>query len=140
MPAPPHSTCVRAALAVLHVRDVKVRRIRHVRNKVGVVGVDVHKVLSKRVKETPRRSHPDRDAHKQASQTDHIASHHLTQHISRVNAPAPSLAQPARHPDRQPARSRTPAARLGVHADGRDGGMHLVAHEVSKLVSSSTGE
>ena len=71
-----------------------------------------------------------------------IAPRHPTHHISRtsaVNAPAPSLAQPARLPDRQPARSRPPAARLGVHGDGRRMApwRHApgIAHEVSELVT-----
>ena len=55
-----------------------------------------------RTRETPRRSHSDRDAHKQAAQMDHTASHHRSPITSAVNAPAPALAQPARQPDHQP--------------------------------------
>ena len=39
----------------------------------------------------------------------------------------------ARQTPRLPARTRTPAARLGVRGDGGDGGVHLVAHEVFPL-------
>ena len=45
-------------------------------------------------------------------------------------APPSPPAQPTRHPDRPPVRTRTPAARLGMHGDGGDGAVHLVAHEV----------
>ena len=58
-------------------------------------------------RETPRRSHPDRDAHKQASQTDHTAAHHLTQHQSSKHPHQP----PRSPPDTPITRQREPVRR-----------------------------
>ena len=77
---------------------------------------------------TPRLSHPDRHAHKQASQKGHTESHHLT-----PLRPPPQ--RPSTHRDR-PLRNPRPALAPRGHrppGDGGDGGVHLVAHESCKL-------
>ena len=89
--------------------------------------------------ERRRRSHPDRDTHKRASQKDvrtRIAPRSHAQPSTHALQPPP--ARQTTHPSRLAAAARapgirTPAARLGVHGDGGDGGVHLVAHEVCEL-------
>ena len=74
---------------------------------------------------TPRRRRTrrrGRTAPKQASQKGHTDD---------VASPQPPRTARARHRDR--AKTRTPAAHSGVRGDGRDGGVHLVAHEVCEL-------
>ena len=59
----------------------------------------------------------------------------MQQEMLKVHEVPPSERPPARQTPQNAARActRTPAACLGVHGDGGDGGVHLVAHEICEL-------